>query len=78
MEKMKPINEDTDDQAITDSIDLMAYLQDNFLQNRGSSNFERPDWMNDHNNDSSASEDDEKDSTKKTQICEISSKFSKK
>jgi hypothetical protein len=73
MESMKPMNEDTDDKAVTDSIDLMTYLQDNFLQNRGSGQYyERPDWMNDHNNDSSASEGENEDSLARTSVHNIS------
>ena len=80
IDAMAPTNANTTDEDIQENLDLMEYLQDNYLQNRSNSKMgSRPSWMNDHNNDSSQSEGEDNDVSKnsKTETKNFTALFSK-
>jgi hypothetical protein len=80
IELMTPTNEDTHEADIDENLNLIDYLQDNFLNNRESSSMgQRPQWMDDHNNDSSQSENEDNDASKarKLETKNFTSMFSK-
>ena len=65
IELMTPTTQDTELADIEENLNLMDYLQDNFLNNREHSYLgSRPQWMDDHNNDSSQSENEDNDASK--------------
>ena len=79
MDAMTPIDASTEEQDIQESLDLMEYLQTNYLNNTSSSHSRqtKPAWVDHHNNDSQSEGENEDVKFTKTQITNFTTKFSK-
>ena len=55
IDNMAEMNDKTESDDITQNIDLMTYLEENYVSSRNNSMYgsSKPEWMKDHNDGSS-------------------------